>query len=109
MESKHLDGVYKAQKKNGEVYYRSSLTYRRKHISLGSYPNARLAHQAYCTASDILSEQSVITLADYQTTSVLAFEKWVILINFRDNGIYLGHPIYVKPKFLRVQNEVKKG
>lgn len=99
MGSNHLDGVYKAQKKNGEVYYRSSLTYRRKHISLGSYHNELLAHLAYRTATDILSEQSLITLADYQSTSVLSFEKWVVLINFRDNGIYLGHPIYVKPKF----------
>lgn len=99
MESQHLDGVYKAQKKNGEVYYRSSLTYRRKHISLGSYHNEFLAHQAYLTASRILSAQSALTLEDYPSASVLSFEKWVILINFRDNGIYLGHPIYVKPKF----------
>ena len=32
-----LPGVYQAKKKNGTIYYRSSLTYRAKHISLGSY------------------------------------------------------------------------
>ena len=41
----HMGGVYQATKKNGEVYYRSSLTYRRRHISLGSYSDALLAHQ----------------------------------------------------------------
>lgn len=99
MGENNLDGVYQATKKNGETYYRSSLTYRRKHISLGSYHNELLAHLAYRTASSILAKDSEITLSDYQPTSVLSFEKWVILINFRDNGIYLGHPIYVRPKF----------
>ncbi len=99
MGEKNLDGVYTAVKKNGETYYRSSLTYRRKHISLGSYHNELLAHLAYRVASGILAEDSALTLADYQPTSVLSFEKWVILMNFRDNGIYLGHPIYVRPKF----------
>ena len=32
-----LPGVFQAKKKNGSLYYRSSLTYRAKHISLGSY------------------------------------------------------------------------
>lgn len=99
MGDKHLDGVYTAVKKSGETYYRSSITYRRKHISLGSYHNELLAHLAYRTALNILAEDSIITLEDYQPTNVLSFEKWVILLNFRDNGIYLGHPIYVRPKF----------
>ena len=99
MGSNHPEGVYEAQKKNGEVYYRSSITYRRKHISLGSYHDEQLAHRAYLTAGEILSNGSTITLSDYQASSVLSFEKWVVLINFRDNGIYLGNPIYVKPKF----------
>ena len=99
MGEKNLDGVYTATKKNGEVYYRSSLTYRRKHISLGSYHNELLAHLAYRVASGILAEGSAVTLEDYQPTNVLSFEKWVILLNFRDNGFYLGHPIYVRPKF----------
>lgn len=96
---KNLEGVYKTTKKNGETYYRSSLTFRRKHISLGSYHNELLAHLAYRVASGILAEGSTITLDDYQSTSVLSFDKWVTLINFRDNGIYLSHPIYVRPKF----------
>ena len=30
-------GVYIARKKNGEIYFRSSITYRNRHISLGSF------------------------------------------------------------------------
>lgn len=98
-DTKHLDGVYTATKKNGEVYYRSSITFRRKHISLGSYHNELLAHLAYRMANSIIAEDSTITLEDYKPTNVLSFEKWVVLINFRDNHIYFGHPIYVRPKF----------
>lgn len=98
-DAKHLDGVYTATKKNGETYYRSSITYRRKHISLGSYHNELLAHLAYRTALGIIAEDSKLTLDDYKPTNVLSFEKWVVLINFRDNHMYFGHPIYVRPKF----------
>ncbi len=94
-----MNGVYTATKKNGETYYRSSITYKRKHISLGSYQNELLAHLAYRAASSILSEASAVTIEDYKDTSVLDFEKWVILINFRDNHMYLGNPIYVRPKY----------
>ncbi len=95
----HMEGVYQTTKKNGEIYYRSSLTYRRKHISLGGYNDALLAHLAYRTASRLIAEGSTITLEDYRSTSVLSFEKWVILLNFRDNGFYLSTPIYIRPRF----------
>ena len=98
-DSGHMEGVYQATKKNGEVYYRSSLTYRRRHISLGSYRDALLAHLAYRTALRLIAEDSKLTLEDYRSTSVLPFEKWVVLLNFRDNGIYLGTPIYIRPRF----------
>ncbi|MCM1117751.1 MAG: hypothetical protein NC543_00080 [bacterium] len=98
-ETEHMEGVYQATKKNGEAYYRASLTYRRRHISLGSYKDALLAHLAYRTASRLIMNGSTVTLEDYRQTSVLSFEKWVILLNFRDNGIYLGTPIYIRPRF----------
>lgn len=97
--NKHMDGVYISTKKNGETYYRSSITFRRKHISLGSYSDQKSAHNAYLTACKIIAPDSKITLMDYQPSHILPFEKWVILINFRDNRIYLGKPIYVRPKF----------
>lgn len=88
-----LPGVYQAKKKNGTLYYRSSLTYRAKHISLGSYDTAESAHEAYLLANRILQDQSQ-EIARYHQDSVLLFEKWVCLINFRDNGIYFSNPIY---------------
>jgi hypothetical protein len=87
-------GVYSARRKNGEVYYRASLTYKNKHISLGSFPTSQSAHQAYLEGNHILSDIS-ITLIDHTQGSVLSFEKWVCLINFRDNNIYMSNPIYV--------------
>ncbi len=98
-DTEHMEGVYQATRKSGEIYYRSSLTYRRRHISLGSYKDALLAHLAYRTASRLIAPNSGLTLEDYRSTSVLSFEKWVVLLNFRDNGIYLGTPIYIRPRF----------
>lgn len=91
---KHYEGVFPATKKSGEVYFRASLTYRRKHISLGSYATPELAHEAYLEGCKLLEDAS-IDLMQYHGTSPLAFEKWVCLINFRNNGIYFGNPIYV--------------
>ncbi|MBO4980330.1 MAG: hypothetical protein J6C84_00315 [Lachnospiraceae bacterium] len=96
-EKPHYPGVFSAVKKSGEVYFRASLTYRRKHISLGSYPDAHRAHRAYLEGNRLLSDPAV-TLLSYRSSSPLPFEKWVCLINFRDNGIYLGNPIYVGQK-----------
>lgn len=95
--TEHLEGVYPSVKQNGEHYYRASLTYRRKHISLGSFETALKAHAAYREGLRILSQKDC-TLTAYSTDSPLPFEKWVILLNFRDNGLYFGTPIYVSAK-----------
>ena len=87
-------GVFRAVKKDGTVYYRAALTYHGKHISLGSYPEASDAHLAYEEGIRLTCDTSV-ALQSYDPTSPLPFEKWVCLINFRDNGIYLGNPIYM--------------
>lgn len=94
---KHYEGVFSATKKSGEVYFRASLTYRRKHISLGSFSTPEEAHRAYLAGLQLLSDTS-LALTDYRKTSPLSFEKWVCLLNFRDNGIYLGNPIYMGQK-----------
>lgn len=93
----HYQGVFHAVKKNGEVYYRASLTFRKKHISLGSYGTAEEAHRAYLEGNLLLINDR-FTLMQYQYSSMLSFEKWVVLINFRDNGIYFGNPIYLGQK-----------
>lgn len=94
-----LPGVYTAQKKDGSTYYRSSITYRNKHISLGSYSTEQLAHQAYLEAIKLLDTPS-ITLDTLETIpSNLLFEKKISLLNFRDNHIYFKNPIYLKQNY----------
>lgn len=94
-----LPGVYIATKKNGEVYYRSSITYQNKHISLGSYNKELDAHSAYVEAHYLTTHPN-ITISDYRSNStVLKFDKWISMINFRDNGIYIKNPIYLRQHF----------
>ena len=90
-------GVYTATRQNGEVYYRSSITYSNKHISLGSYSTYETAQEVYYLSKKIL--ESSITIQEYPEHSPLSFHKWVVLINFRDNGIYIKNPIYVLSKY----------
>lgn len=98
MVENHYEGVFPAKRKNGAIYYRSSLTYRRKHISLGSFPNAEDAHQAYKEGRRLVEDGS-LTLNSYKDSSSLPFSKWVCILNFRDNNLYLGTPIYVRQRF----------
>lgn len=95
----NLKGVYKTKKKDGSVYYRASLTFRQKHISLGSFDSPFKAHQAYLEGIRVLNSQDHPGISDYQPHFSLSFEKWVSLINFRDNGFYFGTPIYVFSKY----------
>jgi len=98
MNEQNLKGVSISYKKDGTKYYRSSITYKNKHISLGSYDTAEMAHQAYWEGALILMRPSM-TLSEYNETNILQYRKWVILINFRDNNIYLSAPIYLKPNY----------
>ncbi len=91
-------GVFEATKKDGTVYYRASITYRRKHISLGGFATEQSASCAYREACRLI-ETPTVTVTGYVEDSPLPFEKWVILINFRDNGIYFCTPIYARRRF----------
>lgn len=91
-------GVYIATKKNGEVYYRASFTYKNKHISLGSYEVSSDANEAYKYANDVVNGSQGID--DYTEGSPISFEKYVLLVNFRDNGIYLPNPIYIRKNYI---------
>ena len=110
---KKLVGVFEAKKKNGEYYYRSSITYKGRHISLGSFDFPEDAHSAYLEADRILHEPALYEIDLLETyfsgmakhkkksrksfakIDFLSFEKVVILLNYRDNDIYFHCPIYL--------------
>ncbi len=95
-----LTGVYLAKKKDGTLYYRSNITYKNKHISLGSFSSEELAADAYLDALRILRETSLTPESDYNGY-VLSFQKIISLLNFRDNGIYMKTPIYIRNKYFQ--------
>lgn len=95
-------GVYETTKKDGTPSFRASFTYKGKHISLGSFPTKEGAHRAYLTAELLLRspEGIYLTLNDYAAAGKpLSYEKWVILLNLRDNGIYFKTPIYLYRRY----------
>ena len=93
----NLPGVYTAKKKNGDIYYRASFTFKSKHISLGSFDTETEANKAYQEALALSSDNS-ISISSYSKDNALSFTKWVVIINFRDNGIYIKTPVYLKNK-----------
>lgn len=90
-------GLYKTQKKNGQTYYRVSITYHGKHISLGGYEEEACARLVYEKAWEILKTPS-LSIVDYSDEYPIPFDKWVSLINFRDNGMYFSNPIYIRSR-----------
>ena len=91
-------GVYTAKKKSGEVYYRASFTYKNKHISLGSFKSEKKAAEAYDFACKIIYNDDY-TIEKLYKNMPLSFDKYIVIINFRDNNIYLPNPIYVRKKY----------
>lgn len=95
-----LSGVYTTKKKNGDTLYRSSITHKGKRISLGSFPSEEAANSAYLEAIRLLRKDPVPALSDYSPKDAsLPFEKWVLLLNFRENGMYFKTPIYLQHKY----------
>ena len=96
-------GVFVAKKKNGDLYFRSSLTAGGRHISLGSYADENSAAVAYEEGCDLLhDEKHAFGIADLENLCskfTLPYDKIIMLLNLRDNGIYLRSPIYVFPGY----------
>lgn len=94
-----LPGAFLAKKNNGEIYYRSSITFLGRHISLGSYNTEADASQAYFDAKKLLDNNTItlvsLNFADY----CLKFDKIITILNFRDNHIYIKTPIYLQNGF----------
>ena len=95
----HIKGVYPAVKKNGEEYYRASITYKNKHVSLGSFDNAMTAHIAYKEADRLLHDSEVNIDNFTEHLHVLDYSKGVSILNFRDNDMYFKTPIYLRAKY----------
>lgn len=95
----HLPGVYPAKKKDGSSYYRASITFRGKHISLGSFLAPEDAHAAYTDANRLLCGKKTFLPEDYPAGCHLSFSKWVVLTNFCNNHIYIKTPIYLKKRY----------
>lgn len=94
-----LPGVYLAYKKNGELYYRSSITYKNKHISLGSFSKEADANTAYSEAGNLLTDFKITIDTVFTHQTILKFDKVISLLNFRDNGIYFKNPIYLRNNY----------
>lgn len=94
---KKYTGVYEATKKDGTRYFRSGITFRGKHISLGSFSCAEDANGAYLEAGELLEDKEL--LPETYTPRLLSFGKCITLMNFRDNLLYIKNPIYIKNKF----------
>lgn len=90
-------GVFYTKKKDGTVYFRASITYHGKHLSLGSFSSEASAARCYEEAEFLLKSKK--TVSDYPFSCMLSFAKWVSLINFRDNGVYCKNPIYIQKSF----------
>lgn len=94
-----LPGAYLAFKKDKTAYYRSSITFCSKHISLGSFASEQEAHQAYLEASHLLSDFSITIDDVFSLPTILNFSKAISLLNFRDNHIYFKNPIYLRHNY----------
>ncbi len=93
---KMLPGVYVDKLKNGQPNYRSGLTISNKHISLGSYETMEKASKAYKEALEVMN--SKVTINEYSENYSLSFDKYVMLINYRDTKFYASAPIYIRKR-----------
>lgn len=89
-------GVYEAYTKDHTRYYRANIHYRSKHISLGSFPTFEAANAVYVQARALLDDTAAALPDAFLQYDQIPFEKTVILLNFRDSGMYLGTPIYLQ-------------
>ena len=99
-------GISEAKRKDGTVYYRAYFTFNGRHISLGSFDSAKDAASAYSLAQKIVRDKKhfhINTASEIEgypkNAKSLSFEKWVMLINLRDSGIYSHNPIYLQRRF----------
>ena len=97
-------GVYQTNLKNGSISYRASLTSGGRHISLGSFAREDEAHAAYLEGQRLLAappsdpDCSIDALESLSAAGPLSYAKIVMLLNLRDNGLYVATPIYIRER-----------
>ena len=98
-------GVYTTTKKDGTTYYRASLLFKINTSALAVLMiyKASLVYKEACSiVSDSANHWININL---QLTSYdkkqfhISFDKYICLINYRDNNIYIKTPIYLCKKY----------
>ncbi len=92
-------GIFTAKKKDGSIYFRSSINRQGKKISLGSFSSEKSASKAYKEAVFIFGNKNVSLINYRNYIEVLPFQKVVSLVNLRDNGIYFKTPIYLRGSY----------
>lgn len=103
-------GIYTTKLKNGTPSYRVSVTHKGKHISLGSFADETKASYVYQEGRRVLEDTS-ITIESYSSDYNISHDKFIVLLNFRDNNIYFATPIYLRHKYFEYylsENEVLK-
>ncbi|MCQ2496631.1 MAG: hypothetical protein MJ131_08585 [Lachnospiraceae bacterium] len=95
-----LPGSYPARRKDGTEYFRASITYKDRHISLGSFDSDKKAGEAYLIATKILNSPDEFSPEDYEKQGVpLSFDRWIVLLNLKKTGIYCKNPILLYGKY----------
>lgn len=61
-----FSGVFRTNKKDGSVYFRASITFKEKHISLGSFSTEEAAGAAYCFARKYLDGEQEYLPHEYE-------------------------------------------
>ncbi len=105
-------GLFQTKKKDGTVYYRVNISFKGHHISLGSSEDKSRASRIYeqarvLTVDEEFSEKpagGIVSVTErigriLVKYDELNFEKVVSITNLRDNGIYIGNPIYLLEGF----------
>ena len=82
-------GVYIAYRKDKTPYYRASIHFKNKHVTLGSYDTEDIAHAAYIEAQKLYYDCS-ITIDNYRDKyEILNHDRVITILNHRDNLIYI--------------------
>ena len=76
-----LPGVFTIKKTDGSTAYRASITYKQKHISLGTFHSEEAANLAYTRAKNLLESDTPFeeSVSYSSIDDALPFEKVIIL------------------------------